>query len=68
MTHSVPQRIAIIFPLIGAACVLAALFVPSGFAAIGWLLGLICFAIALTGGIVELRRRNVAAHRPRTDS
>lgn len=57
MTRSVPQRIAIIFPLIGAACILAALFVPKEFAAIGWLLGLICFAVALTSGIVELRRQ-----------
>ncbi len=58
MTRSVPQRIAIIFPLIGAACILAALFIPTELAAIGWLLGLICFAVALTSGIVELRRQH----------
>jgi uncharacterized protein (DUF983 family) len=65
MTHSVPQRIAIIFPLIGAAFLLAALFVPVDFAAAGWAAAVICFAVALVGGIVARRRRKAeVAQRP----
>lgn len=65
MTHSVPQRIAVIFPLIGAAFLLAALFVPAGFTSAGWAAALVCFAAALVGGIVARRRQKAeVAQRP----
>lgn len=62
MTNSPAHRLAIAFPLIGAAFLLVSLLLPAAFAALTWILALACFAVALTFAIIAQRQR--AAVRP----
>lgn len=57
MTASTAQRLATALPLVGAALLLASIFLPVHFAAVGWLLGVACFLAALTLALVARRRR-----------
>lgn len=49
-THTSP--IATALPLVGAAVLIASIFLPGYFAAAGWLLGVLCFLMAATIAIV----------------
>ncbi|WP_119696244.1 hypothetical protein [Microbacterium halotolerans] len=65
MTEARPiaKRLAVALPLLGAALILSALLLPTGFAAFGWALGGVCFAVALVCALNAARRAQPAQGR-----